>query len=51
MKYNIKEYHTLRNKLWEDLVSTGVTSDDNENFAAFDSVLGSNLDVNWGDDG
>ena len=45
--YNIKQYHQLRNDLWTDLVGAGVVSDDDENFQAFDSVLGNKLKVNW----
>jgi hypothetical protein len=47
MKYNINQYHALRNKIWGDLISSGVTSDDDENFEAFDSVLGSHLNIDW----
>lgn len=47
MKYSINEYHALRNKIWADLVSSGVTSDEDENFKAFDSVLGNHLAVDW----
>ena len=44
---NTNQYHELRNKIFQDLVSCGVTSDEDENFKAFDEVLGSSLNVNW----
>jgi hypothetical protein len=47
MKYSINQYHELRNKIWEDLVASGVSSDEDENFKAFDGVLGGNLPVDW----
>lgn len=47
MEYSINQYHAVRNKIWDDLVSSGVTSDEDENFKAFDSVLGNHLAVDW----
>lgn len=43
------EYQELRNKIWSDLVSCGVVSDEDEDYSAFDDVLGSHLKVNWDD--
>jgi len=45
MSYSFNEYHELRNKIWDDLVSTGVTSDEDENFIAFDTILGNHLEI------
>lgn len=41
------EYQELRNKIWADLVSSGVASDEDENYTAFDNVLGSHLPVDF----
>lgn len=46
-KISNTEYQRLRNEIWNDLVSAGVTSDEDENYRAFDEVLGSNLEVDW----
>lgn len=41
------EYQELRNKIWADLVASGVSSDEDENYQAFDDVLGNHLNVDW----
>jgi len=46
-KLSVQDYHELRNKIWEDLTSSGVSSDEDENFKAFDGVLGNQLPVDW----
>lgn len=42
-----QHYERLRDKIWDDLVSSGVSSDEDENFTAFDEVLGNHLPVDW----
>lgn len=46
-KLTNKQYQELRNNIWADLVSSGVTSDEDENYIAFDNILGNHLKVNW----
>ena len=46
-KISNTEYQELRNKIWEDLVASGVTSDEDENYQAFDNILGNHLEVDW----
>ena len=41
------EYQKLRNKIWEDVVAAGVSSDEDENYIAFDNILGLHLNVDW----
>ena len=43
----VQEYHNLRDSIFNDLVSCGVTEDSDENFKAFDEVLGNKLNVIW----
>lgn len=42
-KLSQKEFLTLKNKIYNDLVSCGVISDESENSEAFSNVLGSYL--------
>lgn len=46
-KISNTEYQELRNKIWGDLVSSGVTCDDDDDYQGFDNVLGQHLNVDW----
>jgi hypothetical protein len=46
-KLSRQGYEILRDKIWDDLVGCGVSSDEDENFTAFDTVLGNHLPVEW----
>ena len=43
----VKEYHSLRDEIFKDLVACGVADDSDENFNVFDGVLGNKLTVIW----
>lgn len=45
---SLNEFHALRNVLWADLCAKGVFQDDNnEDYKAFDEVLGNRLAVDF----
>lgn len=49
MKLTKNEYHKLSDSIFEDLVSCGVTDNEEENQIAFDDVLSNKLSrfVDW----
>jgi hypothetical protein len=46
-RISVQAYYVLRDKIWAGLVASGMSSDEDENFKAFDEVLGANLPVDW----
>jgi hypothetical protein len=46
-KLNVNQYHILRKKIWDDLLASGVVPDEDEDWRAFDMILGHHLPVDW----
>jgi len=46
-EFTTQEYHTYRDDMYEMSVKSGFFDDNDENYSAFDDMLGKKLNVNW----